>query len=1079
MPTTDELLTILRTKGAQDVARDLKAIADAEANLGSKTSMASKVLGDQAAAASKTQQSLKDVGEAAAKAAAKQTATVEAQHAILRAQADVTMGQLDLVSDRWGRVGKSSGMAANVMGGAAAAGVGFGAWLVKGAMQAEGAIAQLKIALKDDSAAESAFQWAKKFADATPFITQSVVEASARLQISKLDMKEWTTVAGNMAAPFISSGKDITDAVEAIRDAVAGGGLERLKEFGITGSMLTDAGAAKSSGGGISYKTKEEVEKLKVALKKVVELNFGNAMAESFKTTAGAMSTLQGNMETFRAELGKMLIPDVTKLVATLGEWTAKLNALDDDQKKHLATILKYSIAVLGIGAAATKIISVLALWKSARAATAAANIARNLAEAASAEALAVAYGQASAASAMSGASSSVLSGIGRAGGATGLARVGLAGAAAGAGTLAKPLQVAGIAGLKTEIAALGVLLGPVATAAGMIIAGTALTGLAIGAEEKKATRATEDVKSAMDTVTQKVGAVNVDPVTGGRYGPGQLPSLEVFKKWLDERYGLDPKKLPGSSTLEKMGELTKRWRQVEQDFGVQPTGAHESPAARVRRVYNSWITGMGIEKQPASGVREVPSVQAYMQDVRVTPEQAKKRKEAAEKAARDALSKWERARQGQEKDIAYSGAGLSELMNSGWDMPSSGLEMGALGFMRMAQKQAPTSMVDVNPRDWAAWKEKLQTGVFNWLQEIDEESWHLADMWSEDYIATLPPGTIEAMGGMEELQRQRREAYMGIAKQAQARANEVLDWANGFEEEQIALAEYILSGIDAGMIPGGDRMKGVARGMRDVATGNYMDNLQRMGRGKDRWKLGANLQRTKFDELHGDAGKRLAILGEKTQLAMQGEQDARAFADMPAADMQRIQQQARALGLNTASPGSEDIWKQKVVTGFNEQLDFLSEMMSTSTGAMFDGYRKQYNEVARQWQDYAMQSVDMEKQKWEPKLSREIIATGGLSGLSELMISQVVAGGMVGRGQAGLNGPLSLGGPAADRLRAGGGDALLGVSRNGNRSLTINFNGRADDAQMEETVNRALDGTMTYLQRVFSVGVGTMRMIN
>jgi len=86
----------------------------------------------------------------------------------------------------------------------------------------------------------------------------------------------------------------------------------------------------------------------------------------------------------------------------------------------------------------------------------------------------------------------------------------------------------------------------------------------------------------------------------------------------------------------------------------------------------------------------------------------------------------------------------------------------------------------------------------------------------------------------------------------------------------------------------------------------------------------------------------------------------------------------------------------------------------------MLDHYRKQREQVARELHDFLMK--DTASKKWEPHIAREIIATGGLSGLVELAISRKVAGAVNAIGKAGLTGPYTLSGPAAERVRANGG---------------------------------------------------------
>ena len=123
----------------------------------------------------------------------------------------------------------------------ATAAVGFGALVagsIKGASSLEGYRNTLNVVMKDQKKAAEVMAWAVDFANKTPFETDSVVQATVRLQSYGLEAQKVLPAVGDMAAVM---NKDIMQAVEAVADAQTGE-LERLKEFGITKAMIVEQG---------------------------------------------------------------------------------------------------------------------------------------------------------------------------------------------------------------------------------------------------------------------------------------------------------------------------------------------------------------------------------------------------------------------------------------------------------------------------------------------------------------------------------------------------------------------------------------------------------------------------------------------------------------------------------------------------------------------------------------------------------------------------------------------------------------------------------------------------------------------
>jgi len=180
--------------------------------------------------------------------------------------------------------------------------------------------AKLTTAFKSPLVAVQKLREAMAFATTTPFEVGEVVDAFVRLKFYGLDTSKWMVRLGNMAG---SMGKRFTDAVEAIADALSGGGLERMKEFGIGYAALVKAGARQAPGGGILTATAADVAALERALARLMDQRFGGGMERAMNTVQGKVSNLKDTLTRGWLRLGQSLSPafgmllDATATVAT------------------------------------------------------------------------------------------------------------------------------------------------------------------------------------------------------------------------------------------------------------------------------------------------------------------------------------------------------------------------------------------------------------------------------------------------------------------------------------------------------------------------------------------------------------------------------------------------------------------------------------------------------------------------------------------------------------------------------------------------------------------------------------------
>ena len=192
-----------------------------------------------------------------------------------------------------------AGVAATYVSAKALANVGKSA--LESASGLEGYRSTLNVVLKDQQKAAKMMAWAVEFANKTPFETDSVVEATVRLQSYGIEAQKVMTQIGDMAGVM---NKDLMQAVEAVADAQTGE-LERLKESGITKAMIIAKGAELYKNQTIVNNKGQIVDQQKFndALFALMEERFKGGMEIQAKSYKGLMSTISGVWKTGLAQM--------------------------------------------------------------------------------------------------------------------------------------------------------------------------------------------------------------------------------------------------------------------------------------------------------------------------------------------------------------------------------------------------------------------------------------------------------------------------------------------------------------------------------------------------------------------------------------------------------------------------------------------------------------------------------------------------------------------------------------------------------------------------------------------------------
>ncbi|MFX3672874.1 MAG: hypothetical protein ACE3JQ_00260 [Paenisporosarcina sp.] len=172
----------------------------------------------------------------------------------------------------------------------------FTTGMLDSASSLEGYKMTLETVMKDQKKAAETFKWAVDFANKTPFETDSVVQATVRLESYGISAQKSMNTVGNMAAVM---GKDVMDAVEAVADAQTGE-LERMKEFGITKGMIEKKAGEMFKGIQVINNKGQIVEQQKFndAMFALMDDKFKGGMEKQANTYKGVMSTIQGIWKT-------------------------------------------------------------------------------------------------------------------------------------------------------------------------------------------------------------------------------------------------------------------------------------------------------------------------------------------------------------------------------------------------------------------------------------------------------------------------------------------------------------------------------------------------------------------------------------------------------------------------------------------------------------------------------------------------------------------------------------------------------------------------------------------------------------
>jgi len=200
------------------------------------------------------------------------------------------------------------------------------------AFDMEGYRVQLITATKDTAKASKLMSDAVKFANATPFETGEIVEATAKMEVYGLSSKRWLSDTADMAG---ATNKSIEQATEAMAD-VSVGEFERIKEFGITKNMLMLASDKKYGKDSVINAKGQVVDQSKLmdVLQEMMKTKFKGGALALANTTKGLWSTITGITKTSLATVIGMQADGTIKQGSLLDTIKTKVKQAADTFQK-------------------------------------------------------------------------------------------------------------------------------------------------------------------------------------------------------------------------------------------------------------------------------------------------------------------------------------------------------------------------------------------------------------------------------------------------------------------------------------------------------------------------------------------------------------------------------------------------------------------------------------------------------------------------------------------------------------------------------------------------------------------------
>jgi len=174
-------------------------------------------------------------------------------------------------------------------------------------------------------------EWVKDQAKKTPFDVPGLIEASQMLMTWGLDLKEWFTVVGDVAAGMNRPIIQVVNAIGTLATGQTGEAVRRFRDLGINLREFSDLLKFDAQGSLIT-----PLEEAIPIVKQIMEDKFGGMMESQSKTWEGIMSNMSDTWQQFVQVMGEPVFTLLNEQLIQLAAWVDE-NA---DELEEFATNL-------------------------------------------------------------------------------------------------------------------------------------------------------------------------------------------------------------------------------------------------------------------------------------------------------------------------------------------------------------------------------------------------------------------------------------------------------------------------------------------------------------------------------------------------------------------------------------------------------------------------------------------------------------------------------------------------------------------------------------------------------------------
>ncbi len=250
---------------------------------------------------------------------------------------DRVIGELDRIEDKTEEMNEGGGIG-GILKGALSTGLGFGLATagIAGLSSVIGKVKELGAQLISTNAQMQMFtqsftvltgsaeeageiiEWVKEQAKATPFDVPGLIQASQMLMTWGLDLKEWFTVVGDVAAGMQRPISQVVNAVGTLATGQTGEAIRRFRDLGIN---LRESEALAFDARGALITPLEEAIPI---VKRIMEEKFGGMMQAQSKTWSGVMSNLGDTWQQLVQVMGEPLFEELNKQLVNFEAWVSE-----------------------------------------------------------------------------------------------------------------------------------------------------------------------------------------------------------------------------------------------------------------------------------------------------------------------------------------------------------------------------------------------------------------------------------------------------------------------------------------------------------------------------------------------------------------------------------------------------------------------------------------------------------------------------------------------------------------------------------------------------------------------------------